>query len=74
MPTGNRIVLNQAIVIARILNEEGLNLALIREGRACIAAVGMINSQSPDYQKYLKLIEHWERLELRFGTKDKVNL
>ena len=68
------MVLRKAMAIARILKAEGSDLALIREGRVCIATIGNIDPQSPDYQTYLGFIEHWEKLEVLYGTKGRVNL
>jgi hypothetical protein len=73
-PTDKRVILRQAITISRILNEEGSNLAFIREGRLHITTLGNVNTQSRDYWDYLRFIEFWEKLEWRFGTKGKVNL
>ena len=74
-PTNQRTALNYAITIAYILNREGrFNINLIREGRATIASVGMISSQSDNYKNYQKLINLWERVEVRFGTVDKIDI
>lgn len=64
-PTGQQEALNFTIVIAHILNREGLDMLLIREGRASLAFLGSVNSQD---SRYHKMLIEWEKLETRFET------
>ena len=64
-PTGQQEALNLTIVIAHILNREGLDMLLIREGRASLAFLGSVNSQD---SRYHKMLIEWEKLETRFET------
>ena len=70
-PTSQREVLNYAIIIARVLGHEGLDMILIQEGRRSIAFVGSIDPQNLQYKK---LLIEWEKLEANFGTAKIPNL